>query len=132
MQKYYRTRQAVQQLNVVLMQNLRTYLFPAGSVIQPLNQRFLMRDDLLEARDEELFEREPSAILESYLLLARHPQLSGFSAETLRALWRARYRIDAKFRRDEHNHELFMSLLRQPQGVTQALRRMNHNGILGK
>lgn len=132
MQKYYRTKQAVQQLNIVLMQNLRTYLFPAASVIQPLNQRFLIRDDLLEARDEKLFEREPSAILESFLLLAQHPHLSGFSAATLRALWRARHHIDAKFRRDEHNHALFMSLLRQPHGLTQALRRMNHNGILGK
>ncbi|MEQ1814480.1 MAG: nucleotidyltransferase domain-containing protein, partial [Candidatus Nitrotoga sp.] len=132
MQKYYRTKQAVQQLNVVLMQNLRTFLFPAASIIQPLNQRFLIRGDLLEARDEKLFEREPSAILESFLLLAQHPHLSGFSAATLRALWRARNHIDAKFRRDEHNHALFMSLLRQPQGLTQALRRMNHNGILGK
>ena len=132
MQKYYRTKQAVRQLNVVLMQNLHTYLFPAASIVQPLNRRFLIRDDLLEARDEKLFEREPPAILESFLLLAQHPHLSGFSAATLRALWRARHHIDAKFRRDEHNHALFMSLLRQPQGLTQALRRMNHNGILGK
>lgn len=132
MQKYYRTKQAVQQLNIVLMQNLRTYLFPAASIIQPLNQRFLICDDLLEARDEKLFEREPAAILESFLLLAQHPHLSGFSAATLRALWRARHHIDEKFRRDERNRKLFMSLLRQPQGLTQALRRMNHNGILGK
>ncbi len=132
MQRYYRTKQAVRQLNVVLMQNLRAHLFPVISMSTALNKNFLIRDDLLEARDEKLFEREPSAILESFLLLAQYPNLTGFSAATLRALWRARQHIDAKFRRDENNQALFMSLLRQPQGITQTLRLMNQNGILGK
>jgi len=64
--------------------------------------------------------------------MEQHPRLSGFSAPTLRALWRARPRMDAAFRRDPHNRELFMSILRQPQGLTHALRRMNQHGILGR
>ena len=132
MQRYYRTKQAVLQLNAVLLQNLRAYLFPEASTLHPLNARFLAHGDLLEARDEMLFEREPSAILESFLLLEQHPQLSGFSASTLRALWRARHRMDAAFRRNPHNRALFMSILRQPQGLTHVLRRMNQNGILGR
>ena len=63
--------------------------------MRPLNERFVARDDLLEARDEMLFEREPSAILESFLLMEQHPNLTGFSATTVRALWRARHKIDA-------------------------------------
>lgn len=132
MQRYYRTKQAVLQLNSVLLQNIRARLFPESGISSPLNERFVARDDLLEARSEDLFEREPSAILESFLLMEQHPRLNGFSAPTLRALWRARHRMDANFRRDPHNRELFMQILREPQGLTHILRRMNQHGILGR
>jgi [protein-PII] uridylyltransferase len=132
MQHYYRTKNAVLQLNSVLLQNIRTRIFPESDVIHPINERFIARDNFLEARDEELFNREPSAILESFLLIEQPPGLAGFSATTLRALWRARKNIDAAFRKSPHNRELFMQILRLPLGVTHALRRMNQHGILGK
>jgi len=132
MQRYYRTKQAVLQLNSVLLQNMRSSLFPESGATYPLNEHFVARDDLLEARSEDLFEREPSAILESFLLMEKYPRLSGFSAPTLRALWRARHRMDASFRHDQHNRGLFMQILREPQGLTHILRRMNQHGILGR
>jgi [protein-PII] uridylyltransferase len=131
MQRYYRTKQAVQQLNAVLLQNMRARLFPETGEIRPIDGKFIARGKLLDARDENLFERDPSAILESFLILERHPELEGFCAGTLRALWRARGKIDARFRSEPHNRELFMSILRQPQGITHVLRRMNQHGILG-
>jgi [protein-PII] uridylyltransferase len=132
MQKYYQTKQAVLQLNSVLLQNMRLMLFPESAVTYPLNERFVARDDMLEARKEDLFETEPSAILESFLLMEKYPRLVGFSAPTLRALWRARDNIDSNFRRDPHNKNLFMQILREPQGLTHILRRMNQHGILGR
>lgn len=132
MQRYYQTKQAVIQLNSVLLQNMRAHLFPEEGVPHTINERFIARDDLLEARDEGIFEKEPSSILESFLLMQKHPALSGFSASTLRALWRARPRMDAAYRSDPHNRALFMQILREPKGLTHALRRMNQNGILGR
>ncbi len=132
MQRCYRTRQAVRQLNEVVLQNLRDHLFSAEATANPINDRFVSRDGLLEARHEQLFEQEPSAILESFLLLEQHPELKGFSAATLRALWRARNTMDKVFRRDLRNRGMFMEILRQPQGITHALRRMNQHGILGR
>jgi len=131
MQRYYRTKQAVLQLNAVVLQNLRARLFPESGRIEPVNERFVACCELLQARDEQLFEREPTTILESFLLLQKHPELKGFSAPTLRALWRTKHEINAAFRHDPRNHALFMEILRQPQGVTHALRRMNHHGVLG-
>lgn len=132
MKRFYRTRQAVLLLNTVLLQNLRVRLFPEAGAVHPLNTRFVIRDNLLEARDEMLFEREPPAILECFLLLEQHPHLAGFTAPTLRALWRARRKMDAAFRGDARNRVLFAEILRQPQGITHALRRMNQLGILGR
>jgi [protein-PII] uridylyltransferase len=132
MQRYYRTKRAVLQLNAVLLENLHTHLFPEGATIEPLNERFLARDNLLEARDETLFEQDPSAIMESFLLMEQHSNLTGFSVPTARALLRARPKINAAFRNNPRNRELFMKILRQPQGITHALRRMSRSGILGR
>ena len=83
-------------------------------------------------RDEALFERRPAAMLDAFLTMQRHPELKGMSARTLRALWRNRHRVDARFRRDPANRARFIAILRQPRGVTHELRRMNLYGILGQ
>jgi [protein-PII] uridylyltransferase len=133
MQRYYRAAKTVTQLNGILLQNLQARLMPQRDIApQPLNERFRIRGELLEAADEDLFERQPTAILESFLLMMQHPQLRGMSAPTLRALWRARRRIDARFRRDPTARLLFLHILQQPRGIVHEFRRMNQYGILGR
>jgi len=133
MQRYYRTAKAITQLNALLLQNIAVQL-SSGEDSQPenLNERFQTAHELLEARDPDLFERQPNAILESFLLLQQHAELKGMSAATLRALWRARARIDARFRRDPANRALFLQILQQPRGIVHELRRMNQYSILGR
>ncbi len=97
---------------------------------RPLNEHFRVRNELLEAA-HALFQKQPSAILEAFLLLQDHPELKGFAVPTMRALWHARKKIDAAFRRDPVNRALFMEILRRPSGLTHALRRMNQHGVLG-
>ncbi|MBI4204526.1 MAG: [protein-PII] uridylyltransferase [Betaproteobacteria bacterium] len=133
MQRYYRIAKAVSELNTILLQNLKARISPArDKEYHPINPRFGVRGELLEARDEQLFEREPSALLESFRLLQHHHELKGVAATTLRALWRARRRIDPAFRRDPVNRELFIQILKSPSHVERALRRMNQYGILGR
>jgi [protein-PII] uridylyltransferase len=133
MQRYYRTAQAVSQLTTFVLQNLDARITPPrDKEYHPLNERFGARDELLSARDERLFEREPRAILESFLLLQQHPELKGVSASTLRALWRARRLINPAFRKDPRNRQQFLQLLRSPTRVERALRRMNQYGVLGR
>ncbi len=133
MQRYYRTAKAITQLNTLLLQNIAVQL-SSGEDSEPeiLNERFQAAHELLEARDADLFERQPGAILESFLLLQQRHELKGMSAPTLRALWRARVRIDARFRRDPANRALFLQLLQQPRGLIHELRRMNQYSILGR
>ncbi len=133
MQRYYRTAKAITQLNTLLLQNIAVQLL-SGEDGEPeiLNERFQAAHELLEARDTDLFERQPGAVLESFLLLQQHHELKGMSASTLRALWRARARIDARFRRDPANRALFLQILQQPRGIVHELRRMNQYSILGR
>jgi [protein-PII] uridylyltransferase len=133
MQRYYRTAKAVTQLNTMLLQNLGARLLPgAEHAVHSLNERFGARGELLEVADEALFQREPVSILESFLLLMQHPELRGMTAPTLRALWRARRRIDAAFRRDALAHLLFVQILQQSRGIVHEFRRMNQYGVLGR
>jgi [protein-PII] uridylyltransferase len=133
MQRYYRIAKAVTQLNTILLQNLEARLNPESEAPpRPLNERFQVRGELLEAKTESLFAREPIAILESFLLMQQHPALRGMTAATLRALWRANSRIDARFRRDPLAQLLFLQLLQQPQGIVHEFRRMNQYGVLGR
>uniref|UniRef100_E6QRA3 (Protein-PII) uridylyltransferase (PII uridylyl-transferase) (Uridylyl-removing enzyme) (UTase) n=1 Tax=mine drainage metagenome TaxID=410659 RepID=E6QRA3_9ZZZZ len=133
MQRYYRVSKMVAQMCDILLPSLRARAFgnPELTAVA-INARFQIRDNLLKLVDEHLFEREPRAIFESFLLLQQHSELSGMSASTLRALWRARHVINKHFRQDPVNHKQFLQLLRAPQGVTSALRDLNRYGILGR
>jgi len=131
MQRYYRAAKTVRQVNTILLQNLHARLFPIPRDPVPINGDFCAIDELLHVAGEDLFDRKPSAMLDAFLLMERHPELKGMSARTLRALWRGRRRIDAAFRRDPANRARFLALFREPRGITHELRRMNLYGILG-
>ncbi len=133
MQRYYRAAKTVTQLNTIVLQNIGDRLLPQpDEAPRMLNERFRMRGEFLEAVDEKLFEREPHAILESFLLMMQHHELRGMTAPTLRALWRARFLIDARFRRDPLARLLFLHMLQQKRGIVHEFRRMNMYGILGR
>ncbi len=132
MQHYYWAAKAVTQLNTILLQNIEAQLFPQSGSPQPLNERFNEVNGLIDIAHDDTFEATPSAMLEVFLLLAWHPELTGMTARTLRALWHARFRIDSKFRRDPANRALFLQILQAPKGITHALRGMNQTSILGR
>jgi [protein-PII] uridylyltransferase len=132
MQRYYRSAKFVRIMNEILLQNLQERAFPVAPEITDINTRFQIRNGLLETRAPNLLQREPTAILESFLLLQQHPQIKGMSAPMLRTLWRVKKLVNRDFRQNPQNKHLFMEILRQPAGITAALRRMNHYGILGR
>ena len=133
MQRYYRAARAVTQINAILLVTIHSEIFPdSGAVPVAINERFQKRGELLEVRDENIFCRDPGAILESILLLQQNPDLKGPSAATLRGMWRAAPLIDSRFRREPRHRNIFMEILRQPRGLTRGLRLMNRYGILGR
>lgn len=132
MQLYFRSARTVSQLNGILMPNLRGRIYSqVPRVTQVLNQRFYSVNGMLGIRRPEVFEEHPGAILEAFLMLQQHPELTGFAPRMLRALWHARARINERFRKDPANRTLFMQILRTT-GLTRSLRRMNLYGVLGK
>jgi len=132
MQRYYINARWIIQLNTILLQNIAANLFPGAAFeAREINERFHAERDLLAANDEQVFEQDPGALLECFYLLQKHSELQGMTAQTLRALWRARNRMDAAFRRDPANKKQFLKILQAPRGLVHELRRMNQGASWG-
>ncbi len=136
MRDYYWAAKAVTQLNQILLQGIEDQLRrQRGETVdrfRPLNERFFEKAGLLEVARDDLYEREPHAILETFLIYQATPGLKGLSAGTLRALYNTRRIMDARFRSDPVNRETFLKILQQPSGITHAIRLMNQTSVLGR
>jgi len=133
MRRYYWAAKAVVQLNQILLLNIEERI--AGVDAPPmrqLNERFLDRGGMIEVASDDLYLREPHAILETFLVYTQVVGVKALSARTLRALYNARHVMNAKFRADPVNRARFIEILRQPEGQTHALRLMNQTSVLGR
>ncbi|KAA1188359.1 [protein-PII] uridylyltransferase [Pseudohalioglobus sediminis] len=134
MQVYYRWAQALGMLNEVLIQNFdQAFLTAAGDHdVLELNGRFQMRNGYIEARNDNVFKIDPSAILEVFLLSARNDAINGIAAPTIRLLRNSLHLIDDNFRASEINKRMFIDLLRSPYKLTRQLKRMVRYGVMGR
>ena len=132
MQRYYRTVMDLSRLNEMLLQLFEeAILLDPLAEAQPLNERFKLRNGFLQTRGDDVFQREPSALLELFLLLQQNPEIRGVSAWTVGLIKRSLHLIDDEFRQSPKNHRLFLKIIAAPEGVTHELRRMNLYGVLG-
>ena len=76
-----------------------------------------MTHGFLEACDDDLFERRPVALMELFVLLARHEQLLECRASTIRLIRDNLHLVDDKFRADPQARQYFFELFCQPSGV---------------
>jgi [protein-PII] uridylyltransferase len=132
MQRYYRTVMDVSLLNEMLLQLFREAILTPGSEPVPLNARFQTRHDYIEVTADDVFARNPSALLELFALIQQNPHIRGVRAATIRLVGRNLWLIDEEFRQNPRHHRLFLDILRAPAGVTHELRRMNLYGVLGR
>jgi len=132
MREYYWAAKAVTQLNQILLLNIEERLIPSLQSPQVLNSNFSDKDGFIEVNQDDLYLRNPHAILETFLMYQRTEGAKGLSARTLRALYNARHVMDADFRKDSVNHQTFMRILQERKGVTHALRLMNQTSVLGR
>jgi [protein-PII] uridylyltransferase len=133
MRRYYWAAKAVTQLNLILMLNIEERIEGSQDApMRPINDKFLERAGMLEVASDDLYQRDPHAILETFLVYQQTIGPKGLSARTLRALYNARDLMDAKFRRDPVNRATFMKILKWHEGQTHAFRLMNQTSVLGR
>tara|TARA_B100001123_G_scaffold7622_1_gene9428 strand:- start:395 stop:3040 length:2646 start_codon:yes stop_codon:yes gene_type:complete len=132
MKRYYRTAREIRLLNEFLLQQIQDKVTPSSSThASVLNRRFQQRGGYVEARQPDVFQKYPFALLEVFLLLQQNPDLKGIRAGTVRLIRSNLKLINSEFRRDIRCRSLFMEIMRAPLGQTRALRQMTAYGILG-
>lgn len=132
MRRYYWAAKAVTQLTEILMLNIAERLNPQSATLTRINDRFFEKAGTIEVASDDLYIREPHAILETFLLYQKTVGVNGLSARTLRALYNARHVMDSRFSNDHVNHVTFMRMLVEPRGITHAMRLMNQTSVLGR
>ncbi len=133
MRRYYWAAKAVAQLNQILMLNIEERINGMQDApMRPIDEKFLERAGMLEVVSDDLYERDPHAILETFLTYRTSLGPKGLSARTLRALYNARELMNGDFRHDPVNRATFMRILKAPEGQTHALRLMNQTSVLGR
>ena len=84
MQRYYRTVMELSRLNEMLLQLFEeAILMDPDAPPEPLNERFQVKNGFLQTVNEQVFNRDPSALLELFLLLQQNPDIRGVSAYTI-------------------------------------------------
>ncbi|RYF67582.1 MAG: bifunctional uridylyltransferase/uridylyl-removing protein, partial [Comamonadaceae bacterium] len=80
MRRYYWAAKAVTQLNHILMLNISERLQPLGEEPVRINDRFFEKAGLIEVESDDLYVRDPHAILETFLLYQKTIGVKGLSA----------------------------------------------------
>ena len=132
MQSYYTSVKFINLINEILVKTLESTLTENKPIIKPISVHYESHNQWLEAKTSRTLQQHPSAILEGFLLLQKHPELEGMGANLLRQLQRVKKLVNREFRESSQNKFLFIKILSQPEGVNHSLRRMNRYGILGQ
>jgi [protein-PII] uridylyltransferase len=134
MQDYYRAAMRISMLNEMLLRYFDEAILgeDENATVVALNSRFQLRNGIIEVTSEEVFRRYPSALLEVFVLLGDHPEVTEVRASTIRLIMQHAVLIDDNFRNDIRNKSLFMELLRCRTALFSSLRRMKRYGILGR
>ena len=132
MRRYYWAAKAVSQLNQILLLNLEARLYPSTHEPQPINRNFNEKAGMIDVASDDLYQRNPHAILETFLLYQTTVGIKGLSSRTLRALYNARGVMNRAFRNDPVNRATFRQIIMQHDGLTHAMRLMNQTSVLGR
>lgn len=133
MQLYYRTIKSLSCLNDMLLQLFEeAILHPQTEAeVKVINSRFQIRNGYIEARADDVFQQQPRALIELFLLIQQNPGIEGARAQTLRMIMRDVKLLDENVRNDGRTRALFIRMFREGRGLTRNLRRMNRYGVLG-
>lgn len=134
MHDYYRVIISVQALNDVLLQYLdEAIINQRGTAsIQPINERFQLKNKYIQVTHSNVFIEKPSALLEIFVLAANDERIAGIRASTIRLIRENRDLINDDFRKDPENCALFLQLIKSPIRLVTQLQCMKRYGILGR
>ena len=132
MQQFYRTVMSLQRLNEILLQGIGGIIsgVTAASRVEPINERFHLRNGFLEVTHDDVFKEHPSALLELFLLFGNTPGARNVRSHTVRLVRANLPLIDDNYRNDPVAKKLFVEIFSNPNKLTRTVRLMNRYGVM--
>ncbi len=132
MKRYYRTVKELGLLNDILLQHFdEAFLDQQDNTTVKINRRFNAINGYVDVIDNDVFNRQPFALLEVFYVLQERPELKGIRANTIRLIHNSLSLINRDFRQDIACRSLFIAIFRHGTGLTHNMRKMNNYGVLG-
>ena len=132
MQDYYKSARTISRMNEIILQILKQqFLEISEKKIKDINQNFQIKNQLVALKDDISFKDKPALLLEIFLLFQKNKDIEGIDAKTIGLITNNLHLINKDFRRKIEHKEIFLEILKAPEGVTHELRRMNLYGVLG-
>ncbi len=133
MHHYYRHVLALTEVNDIIIQQLQESLQSRRRAkIVPVNDRFQLHNNYIEACDPGSFTDQPSQMLEIFVLMANRNDVAGVRTSTIRLIRENLHLINNTFRSDPAHTRLFLDLLKAPYTLVSQLTRMRRYGLLGR
>jgi len=131
MQNFYKHITNIKQLNEIIIKYIENSMHEGGNIKKiEINNSFYIQNNVVSAFDKNIFIKNPSKLLEIFLIRNTNNDLLDISANTIRDIRECLYLIDKKFRKNPINKKLFMNIFYQKNGITKCLRKMNDYGVL--
>ena len=132
MQDYYKSASTISRMNEIILQTLKQqFLEISENKVKDINQNFQIKNQLVGLKDDISFKDKPALLLEIFLLFQKNKDIEGIDAKTIGLITNNLHLINKDFRRKIEHKEIFLEILKAPEGVTHELRRMNLYGVLG-
>jgi len=132
MQDYYKSARTISRMNEIILQILKQNILETNNKkAKSINQSFQIKNQLVGLKDGISFKYRPSLLLEIFLLFQKDKDIEGIDARTIGLITNNLHLIDEDFRKTTEHRDIFLEILKAPEGVTHELRRMNLYGVLG-
>ena len=132
MQDYYKSASTISRMNEIILQILKQNILETNNKkAKSINQSFQIKNQLVGLKNGIRFKDRPSLLLEIFLLFQKDKDIEGIDARTIGLITNNLHLIDEDFRKTTEHRDIFLEILKAPEGVTHELRRMNLYGVLG-
>lgn len=131
MKRFFQTVRRVTELNEMLLQLFdEAILGNESTKTQLLDEHFIARGTLIDVLEPAVLSEKPETILDLFLLMAEHREITGIYSSCLRALREARRKLIYALEELPECRKRFMALLRHPRGISLPMTLMHEHGVL--
>jgi len=132
MKRYYRSVLIVRNIADILLQALEEKISLKNSELEIKNieDGYRIVNGRIDAIDPNLFSIHPGELIRIFHLVARHSNIRGISASTLRSIRANRNKIHTKFRKNKEYQQLFIDFWHIKHSSSRAMFLMKRSGVL--